>query len=265
MKYLVAVDVPSLHELVSDVYQEPMLLYICNSIPCLKDTEVALHSDVLSGLQNKMQNRYDVLRKFCSLRMNIFDDSVQKANLTSRPDMLKGLAGNEYQYENALLGLMHQAESGRTVFFVNSKRWTVPQIDIETIRDKKTHIHPIIIISTGEFLSNIIKQNTPELVQLKHGDREYLIDGNRVAPFRSYFAGSRAGDLLKMAYWESAETDNQKFPKRLYTWDSQFRTYIEFRRSGGDDNASQYHGFELDKKSWRIVPEAIRLKYHQGL
>jgi hypothetical protein len=61
---------------------------------------------------------------------------------------------------------------------------------------------------------------------------------------------------------ESAIPDFKEKENRLFNWDTEYHTFIEFFFEG-DNPQKQWHGFHLEKKDWNRVPSSIRHFFKQ--
>lgn len=112
---------------------------------------------------------------------------------------------------------------------------------------------------TALSLKEKIDSYAPKLNQLKHY-QEKRMDGNKeVSPFSAYdkYNEDYARQLLRKAYEEyPGDVDDDTF---LYTYDTKFKTFVEFRRNRN----KEYHGMDISKEVARKkCPDIVKL-YHQ--
>lgn len=268
MKHTFEIDVPSMLALVSDPYNTELFSSCCNVVGKIKDAVLAMPEKVfLSMMSGYVYAQYDLFSLFSAISVDVYDSGVVITNCTAVPDVVANI-GNETNRdtEYEMICHIHQLEpKGSSVFVVNDSRWQYPQgTMLHTSKDKKDVEHRTIVLADNHAFDSFIAENTPKLVQLKHGAKTYNIGGRTVAAFSTLYkyGEDEAKRLLLTAYYEAELAAGVVFPERLHTWDTHCQTYIEFRKSLNNE----YHGFELPEKEWKTnVPKNIRVKYHHGV
>lgn len=268
MKHTFEIDVPSVLALVSDPCNADLFYSCCNAVGIVKDAVLAMPEKVhLALMGGYIYSRFDLFRLFSDISVDVYDNDAVIRNCTTVPNVVANIddeAVRDIEYE--MICHIHQlTPKGNSVFVVRDSRWQYPKGTLlHTLKDKKNIEHRTIVLSSKYAFDLFIKENTPKLVQLKHGAKTYTINGRTVSAFSTlYLFGEKEANRLLLTAYHDAETDvDTVFPERLYTWDAHSQTYIEFRRSLNNE----YHGFELPENEWRInVPKNIRAKFHHGL
>lgn len=268
MKHTFEIDVPSILDMVSNPYKADLFNSCCDVVGKVNGAVLALPEKVnLKMYSGYIFSQYYLLRSFTNINVEVYDNSVCKPNCTAIPDVVatiddKAMRTTEYE----MVCHIHQIEpKGSSIFVVCDGRWQYAKgTMLRTSRDRKDVEHRTIVLANDHAFDSFIAENTPRLVQLKHGARAYTINGKAVAAFSTlYLYGlEEATRLLLTAYHEADLAANVVFPERLHTWDTHCQTYIEFRKSLNNE----YHGFELPENEWKTnVPKHIRDKYHHGL
>ena len=269
MKHVIMVDLPSLTDLASNPYKELKFVQMCNTLNKLRPSVVVIHTGMVDRLFAIFASRWNVLSGFLKIGNVVVDSDMDIEGLTSNPDMIESIDDDELkQMELDSLGRLHDEaqQDVSTLFFVASDRWISDEVKVlQTIVTGKSQSHGCWLCDDQKQMSDIVEQHKPVLDQHKHGKETYILKGQIVSPFSTYYKVSKeaAEKLLETAYYESEQIEQELFPHYLYTWDSNARTFVEFRRNGPDDNTQQYHGFDLPKSEWKKVPDSIRRKYHQ--
>ena len=257
MKYTFTIDIPSLYNAAKNKHEISLVVSCLKAVMQIKDYELAMSKGFFYNIYDN-----DLFCLLDKINIKSYDSSVKKNNLTSVPDVIKDIEDpmlNDEQY--LLCCYLHSVQpKGNGVFVVHSNRWNNYAVDmLKTIKDKKSVDHRVLLSDTSSF-DAFVKDNWPKFVQHKHGQKGYTRAGKAVSPFT---ADQKKGEeLLRKAYAEAEIPEDVMFPDRLYTWNDSAKTYVEFRRSSADCMANEYHGFDLDKKYWKDVPENIKEIHH---
>lgn len=268
MKYLVMVDFPTLAEMASNPYKELKFVQMCDTLNKLRPSEVAIHEGMENRLFAAFASRWNVLSGFLKIGKVVVYSGMDIDGLTSNPDVIGSIDEEDMKsMEQNSLSLLHKkAQQGvPTLFFIASDRWKLDDTKVLlTISNRESQNHCCWLCDDQEQMSNVVAQHIPVLEQHKHGKEAYILNNKLVSPFSTYYKVSKeaAEKLLETAYYESEQIEQELFPHYLYTWDSNERTFVEFRRNG-PDGTQQYHGLDLPKSEWDKVPNNIRNKYHQ--
>lgn len=267
MKHIIMIDVPTLSEMASNPYKEQKFLFMCDILKKLSPSVLVLHQDVESLLYSAFTSRWHLYSAFGDIANIVAGMETKDRDIISIPDMIGTICDSEQKkMESVSLCMLHKdAKARTTLFFVSSERWGGNASDtLNTILDKKEQRHECVICDETVYLQKLIEAHTPILDQHKHKDKPYMLNGELVSPFATYFREGKevAEKMLERAYHESELIDTEMFPHYLYTWDNYERTFVEFRRMG-PEGTRLYHGFEIPQKDWYKVPKKIKEKYHQ--
>ena len=260
MKYTLAIDVPSLEEMTQDPYKVELLKCCISAVGRLKDSVLTMTGETAMEV---LYTNIEMCSMLSNVRLDIYDNGIRKNFLSTNPDMITNINDTEKQEQEYLLccRLHIIPPHERGIFAVCPSRWSTPKCNcMQTIRDKKTLEHHVVLLSDNKAFGSLIKNNWPKLEQHKHGAKGYMRAGKQVSPLTATM--QEAEVLLRKAFIDAQIPEDVIFPERLYTWDSKSNTYVEFRRSSGSHLVNEYHGFDLDKKYWNSVPEYIKNIYH---
>lgn len=182
--------------------------------------------------------------------------SVKKANyIKLNPDILNGCdEGETNTAKQQLYAIFLQKDAKRIYAGVAG------QVNEFTLSSDKGSAK-IINFNPGSITSlrDLIESYAPKLNQLNHY-QELRKDGNKVvSPFSAYdkYNEDYARQLLRKAYDEhSGDIDDDTY---LYTYDTKFKTFVEFR----PDRNNEYHGMDISKEAARKKCPHILGLYHK--
>lgn len=164
------------------------------------------------------------------------------------------------EMKTQLVAIHKQNNSTDTVYIVEADRGFGENDSLETVIRTSTKTHDLLNVSGGDAVKQYFQKFHPVLVQLKHHQFAYKIDGKDVSPFSAFDPNDtkEAEGLLAKAMddFEGVYTHSNP-PEALYTWDAVNRCYVCFHHSGN----WEYHGFDL-QSPYTEVPQYIKQKYH---
>lgn len=266
MKYFVAMDVPTLVAMGCDCKAYIDFQKGIDGLLTLKDSRFYLSLWMLNHLF-KANVRNNGMMKWLASKQFVSTVIDVDTKVSTIPDLLQGIVEPEMKEEIVRLDsfLHHNAEC-ENLFLVNNERWkgNPSGTKLQTIRDKKPRTHETLVFDQGNSVTEFVKAEHPYLDQKKHYGDSYYRGGKPVSTFRLYAEKGQdaAQTLLDQAYQESIETDNVKFPDRLFTWDAYAGNYVEFRNSGQPMINLGYHGHDMQPSEYQIIPRHIREKYN---
>lgn len=260
MKYTLAIDVPSIEEMVQDPYKKELLKCCINAVGRLKDGVLVMSESIATEVFYTNIEMYPVLSH---IELEICDADIRKNFLSTNPDVITSISDSDKQEQEYLLccRLHNVTPHSKGIFAVCPNRWNYTNCnELQTIKDRKPLVHQSVVLNNTTVFDSFINNNWPRLMQHKHGKKAYWLAGKLVSSLTA--TQQEAEALLKQAFADAQIPEDTIFPLRLHTWNSKSNTYVEFRRSSGSHIVNEYHGFDLDKKHWNSVPEYIKSIYH---
>ena len=172
-----------------------------------------------------------------------------------------GLAAEvETEIKNQLVAIHNQEDSTDTAYILEMARGFGENDSLETVIRSSSRKHDLLNASGGDEVKEYFRKFHPVLVQLKHHQFAYKIDGKDVSPFSAYNPNDtkEAEGLLAKAMDDfEGDYSHSNPPEALYTWDAVNRCYVCFHHSGN----WEYHGYDL-QSPYSDVPQYIKQKYH---
>lgn len=201
-------------------------------------------------------------KEISNVNFEPYQDDGDAAVVLATPNVVDdGLAAKvKTEMKTQLVAMHKQEESSDTAYIIELTRGFGENDSLETTIKASTRKHDLLNVSGGKTVKEYFQKFHPVLVQLKHHQFAYKIDGKDVSPFSAFDPNDtkEAEGLLAKAMddYEGVYTHSNP-PDALYTWDAVNRCYVCFHHSGN----WEYHGFDL-QSPYTEVPQYIKQKYH---
>ena len=201
-------------------------------------------------------------KEISNVNFESYQDDGDASIVSAAPNVLNvGLASEvESEMKTQLVAIHKQNDSTDTVYIVEADRGFGENDSLKTVIRSSTKTHDLLNVSGGDAVKEYFKKFHPVLVQLKHHQFAYKIDGKDVSPFSAYDPNdTREAEWLLAKAMDDYEGDytHSNPPEALYTWDAVNKCYVCFHHSGN----LEYHGYDL-QSPYAEVPQYIKLKYH---
>lgn len=264
MDKVFTIDVPTLCNPEKFGIQIGMPSYILKSLRQIKGTCFLFRNEMWGILNPKSLEYHFIISALSSLSKKNYEEALRIPDIVTSPVLTADAFSSEMNAEIQLqVSVMHHdaITSANTRYFLCfPQRWNGGQQYLTTTDKQAEAKHPAIIVAQEKDWDEYVSQHfRPKLVQLKHGVQSWKRSGEHVSPFTSYDPRNSkiAEEILQQAFddYEPQAGTSDYFPDRLYTWDKQTKTYVEFRLSG----KNEYHGF--DQKDTSVIPDYIKEKY----
>lgn len=263
MDKIFTIDVPSLCNPENFGIQVGMPSHILKKMRYIKGACILFRDEIWGILNPKSLEYRFIIGILSSLSIKNYEEAERIPSLVTFPVLTAAAFSSEMNSEIQLqVSVMHRgavASANDRYFISFPQRWNGEQQFLTTTDKRAEAKHPAIVVAQEEDWERYVSQHfRPRLVQLKHGSQSWERSGVHVSPFTSYDPRNpkMAEEILQRAFDDyEPQADTSYFPDRLYTWDTQAKTYVEFRLSG----KNEYHGF--DQKDRSVVPDYIKEKY----
>lgn len=201
-------------------------------------------------------------KEFSNVNFEPYKDDGDATYVTANPNVADMGLGDKVDVEiKTQLTAIHKQEAGiDTVYVVDVARGIGKSEVLETVIRASARKHDLLNVTGGEEVKAYFQKFHPVLVQLKHHQYTYKLDGKDVSPFSAYNPNdlTAANNLLVKAMDDyEGDYSHSNPPEALYTWDDVHRCYVCFHHSGN----WEFHGYDLSSP-YAEVPQYIKKKYH---
>ena len=201
-------------------------------------------------------------KEISNVNFEPYQNDDDATHVSANPNVADLDLGTKIDLEiKTLLTAIHkQGAEIDTAYVVDVARGFCNSEVLETVIMASVRKHDLLNVTGGEETKAYFQKFHPSLVQLKHHQFTYRLDGRDVSPFSAYNPHNltAAKDLLVKAMDDyDGDYSHNNPPEALYTWDNVHRCYVCFHHSGN----WEYHGYDLHSP-YTEVPQYIKRKYH---